>query len=164
MKTTLKYCYLIVFILFSQLVVAQSENQKLIAKFVITKATKNGEDVTPLYIQTGASLIFYTSGNDGLLYLSNFCPNADSQSYGPVYAVKSSSIPKKNKKQKVDISHFNWHYTNTYDNKTGIAKVEMPKIYNPLNITFSITIIPENLDILIYNGYMEGSVDFSAFN
>ena len=58
---------------------------------------------------------------------------------------------------------FQWHYINTYDDKKGTAKVELLKVYKPQGIYFRITIIPENLDILVYRGYVEGSLDLSVY-
>jgi len=164
MKSTFKYCYLIAFIvLLPQLIVAKSDIRKEIAKFVITNASKNGTDLTPYYQESGAYLIFYTSGNDRLINMANVFPKLNSQSYGPIYAGKSSLIAETAIKYKVDILFFKWHFINSYNEKTGIDNVEVTKIYKPFGIAFTIKIIPENLDILIYNGYMDGSVDFSAF-
>jgi hypothetical protein len=52
---------------------------------------------------------------------------------------------------------------NDYDDKKGTAKIQLTKIYKPQGITFELKIIPENLDLIVYKGYMEGSLDFSVF-
>lgn len=41
--------------------------------------------------------------------------------------------------------------------------MRLVKIYKPQGIGFSCTIIPENLDILEYKGFMNGSLDFSDY-
>jgi hypothetical protein len=46
----------------------------------------------------------------------------------------------------------------------GTAKVRVLKTYKPQGIAVTVKIIPENLEILIYKGYLEGSIDFSAFD
>ena len=37
----------------------------------------------------------------------------------------------------------------------------MIKVYKPQGVAFTVKIIPENLDIIVYKGYMEGTIDFS---
>jgi hypothetical protein len=53
---------------------------------------------------------------------------------------------------------------NDYDDKKGTATVQLIKIFKPQGITFILKIIPENLDVIVYKGYIEGSIDFSAFD
>ena len=141
-----------------------TENQNMIAKFVITDASQNGVDVTPTYLENGAYIVFYSIENDNSLYMANFFPKAETQSYGAVYSFENSTLEETAEQYKVDIFNFNWRYINTYDSKKGTAKVQVSKIYKPQGIGFVIKIIPENLDILIYKGYMDGTVDFSSYN
>lgn len=164
MKTALKHCYLtVIIVLLPQLLIA-GDKQEEVARFVITDATQNGQDMTQDYLENGAYLVFYTSGDDNTLYMANFWPKTDSQSYGEVYSLETKSYEETSEQYEVDIIRFNWRYINTYDKKRGTAKVEVTKIYKPQGIAFIIKIIPENLDILIFKGYMDGSVDFSSYN
>ena len=142
----------------------QIEDQKTIAKFIITDAKKNGEDFTPLILKAGAYTVFYKNGNDDLIYMANVWPKNNSQSYGPMYGVKSEKIEESYENYEADFFYFNWKYTNDYDKKTGTAKVQVIKIYKPQGVAFSVKIIPENLDVIIYKGYMDGSIDFSIFD
>ena len=164
MKTTLKYCYLIAMMVLLPKVLFAGDRQEEVAKFVITDASSNGVDQTPQYLEAGAYLVFYTTGDDKSLYMANFWPKSDSQSYGAVYSMESKNYEETDKQYEADIFRFNWRYINTYDQKRGTAKVEVTKIYKPQGIAFIIKIIPENLDILIYKGYMEGTVDFNSYN
>ncbi|MCE7925319.1 MAG: hypothetical protein DYG98_19875 [Haliscomenobacteraceae bacterium CHB4] len=144
--------------------VAQNEQQEIIAKFIITDASKNGIDVTQTLLKAGAYTVFYTSGNDGLIYMANVWPNSNSQSYGPMYSTESTKRKETYETYEADIFYFNWRYINTYDEKKGTAKVQLVKIYKPQGIAFVLKIIPENLDIIIYKGYMEGTIDFSNYD
>jgi len=164
MKTTLKYCFLIAMIVLLPQVLFAGDKQEEVAKFVITDASINGVDQTALYLEAGAYLVFYTSGDDNTLNMANVWPKSDSQSYGSTFSMESKSYDETSDQYEVDIIRFNWRYVNTYDTKRGTAKVEVTKIYKPQGIAFIIKIIPENLDILIYKGYMDGSVDFSSYN
>lgn len=140
-----------------------AQNQKTIAKFITTDASTNGVDVTPTYLSENAYIVFYKSNNDGLIYMANVWSKTNSQSYGPMYSLESEKKRETYDTYEADIYFFNWRYINTYDNKKGTAKVQLIKIYKPQGITFTIKIIPENLDILVYKGYMEGSIDFSDY-
>lgn len=148
-----------------QFIVAQSNNTKMLAKFVITDATINGVDTSPQYISEGAYLVFYTvEGIDNELFMANFWPKSNTQSSGKIYGAETSSSKADNENYRLDYCSFNWSYKNTYDEKKGTAKVEVIKIFKPAGVAFVIKIIPEDLDVFIYKGYMEGTVDFSAFN
>lgn len=140
-----------------------SSEQKVIAKFIITDATVNGIDNTPTILDQGAYTVFYNFENDGLIYMANYWPKNESQSYGPMYSSDTKSLNETYETYKADIFYYNWRYTNDYDGKSGTAKVQLTKIYKPQGVAFILKIIPENLDIIIYRGYMEGSIDFSQY-
>jgi hypothetical protein len=141
-----------------------SNVQKIIAKFIITDASVNGIDNTPILLDQGAYSVFYTLNDDeGTIYMANYWEKDNTQSYGPMYSTENNSFDETIETYKADLFNFNWRYINDYDNKKGTAKVELTKIYKPQGITFILKIIPENLDIIIYKGYMDGTVDFSKY-
>lgn len=142
---------------------SSNSKQNIIAKFIITDASKNGVDNTSLILDQAAYTVFYTSENDGLIYMANYWPKNKSQSFGPMYSAKTASYNETYETYKADIFRYNWRYTNDYDGKTGTAKVQLTKIYKPQGIAFILKIIPENLDVIIYKGYMEGTIDFSNY-
>lgn len=149
----------ILFFVFPFLVFSQ---QKTLAKFIITDASLNKNDVTETYLDAGGYIVFYTN-DEGNLYMANVMSERDTQSFGRLYSSEHSELKETYDKYEADIFYFNWSYKNDYDSKRGTAKVKLVKIYKPQGIIFSCIIIPENLDILEYKGYMEGSVDFSKF-
>ena len=149
----------ILFFVFPFLVFSQ---QKTLAKFIITDASLNKNDVTETYLDAGGYIVFYTN-DEGNLYMANVMSKRDTQSFGRLYSSEHSELKETYDKYEADIFYFNWSYKNDYDSKRGTAKVKLVKIYKPQGIIFSCIIIPENLDILEYKGYMEGSVDFSKF-
>lgn len=73
------------------------DKQEEVAKFVITDASMNGVDQTPQSLEAGAYLVFYTTGVDKELYMSNFWPKSDSQGYGAVYSMKSENLEETDK-------------------------------------------------------------------
>ena len=60
-----------------------------------------------------------------------------------------------------DTFDFDWTYSNSYDNHQGTAKVHLIKVVKPGGVGFKLKIIPENLDLLEYKGYMEGSLNIN---
>lgn len=140
-----------------------AQNQETLAKFIITDASSNGVDETPYLLKVGAYTVFYTSDNDGLLYMANVWPNNNSQSFGPMYSTETASYNETYETYKADFFYYNWRYVNDYDSKKGTAIVQFIKIYKPQGVAFILEIIPENLDIIIYKGYMEGTIDFSRY-
>jgi len=141
--------------------VSFGQRQKTLAKFIITDATINGEDVTPILLANNAYIVFYTSDDDGLIYMANVFPESNAQIYGAIYSAESQTQRETYETYAADIFYFNWRYINIYDNKKGTVKVEMIKIYKPQGVVFAIKMIPENLGIIVYKGYMEGTLYFS---
>jgi hypothetical protein len=87
----------------------------------------------------------------------------NTQSFGRLYSSEHASLKESYDKYKADIFYFNWRYINDYDSKKGTAKVRLVKIYKPQGVIFSCTVIPEDLDVLEYKGYMNGTLDFSEY-
>jgi len=53
----------------------------------------------------------------------------------------------------------------SFDNgETGTAKVEEIKIHKPQGVAFNLKIITPDLSIIIYKGYMDGTIDFSIYD
>lgn len=137
--------------------------QKTLAEFIITDASFNNEDNTEIILEQGAYSVFYTT-NDGNLYMANVWKKNNSQSYGRLYASERKKLKETYETYEADIFYFKWRYINDYDTKKGTASIKFIKIYKPQGLTFSLTIIPESLDVIIYKGNMEDSLDFSEFS
>lgn len=164
----MKYFMLLLFILNnnfnSKLQAQETENQqKTIAKFQITDGTVNGEDVTPTLINENAYLVIYSIVENNDLCMANFWQTSKSQSFGSIYAIEEKKIDESDENYKADFINFQWSYTNTYDSKKGTAKVELMKIYKPQGVYFEMTIVPENLDVLVYKGFMSGTLDLKVY-
>lgn len=130
----------ILFFVFPFLVFSQ---QKTLAKFIITDASLNKNDVTETYLDAGGYIVFYTN-DEGNLYMANVMSERDTQSFGRLYSSEHSELKETYDKYEADIFYFNWSYKNDYDSKRGTAKVKLVKIYKPQGIIFSCIIIPEN--------------------
>jgi len=141
---------------------SSTDKQQRIATFTITDGTTDGEDSTPTLLKAGAYTVFYTLIDDNLIYMANVWPNSKSQSYGPMYGTESKKGTYKN--YEAEFFNFNWRYTNSYDDETGTAKVEVTKIYKPQGVAFNLKIITPDLRIIIYKGYMDGTIDFSIYD
>ena len=150
---------LIIGLLSSQLGLCQ---QRTLAKFIITYASLNKVDVTESYTNSGGYIVFYTT-DDGGLYMANVMSNRGTQSYGRLYVSGTKELGETEENYKVDIFNFRWHYLNDYNRSSGTASIRLEKVYKPQGIAFSCTMITESLDVNVYKGYMEGSLDFSNY-
>lgn len=141
----------------------QVQENKKTTKFIITEASTNGVDTTPTLLEAQAYLVFYTVENDNILYMSHVWPKHNSQSYGPMYSLESETKKETDEGDNNDVFNFDWLYITGYADKKGAAKVQLIKVHSPQGITYVIKIIPATSEVIIYKGYLEGSLDFSVF-
>ena len=141
----------------------QNTTQETLSKFIISDATDNGTDITETILDQRGYLVFYTN-NDNNLYMANVWQKNDTQSFGRLYNTEHKKLKETYENFEADMFYFKWRYINSYDTKKGTATVELIKIYKPQGVTFKITIIPENLDVLVYKGYMEGTLDLNKYS
>ena len=137
--------------------------QKIIAKFINIDGTVNGEDFTPTLLEQGAYTVFYTHGNDSL-FMANYWPKNGTQSTGTLQKSKTALYNQKYGTYTADIFYFNWNFKNDYDSIRGTASVQITRVYKSQGVAVILKIIPENSDLIIYNGYMEGIIDFSVYH
>ncbi len=142
---------------------AQNNNQVTLSKFIITDASKNGNDITETILEQNAYLVFYTDAEKNL-FMANIWEKNDTQSFGRLYNTEHKKLKETYESFEADIFYFRWRYINSYDTKKGTATVELIKIYKPQGVTFKIKIVPENLDILVYKGFMEGTLDLNKYS
>jgi hypothetical protein len=165
MKKLVAVIAIVLGILLPQFIVAQSKNCTIINKLIITEASVNGVDITRKCINGEASIVFYrVAGFKYIIYMSNFWSKSNSQSCGKVYEAQTWTTKATTEKSTKDICFLSWCYKNSYDDKKGTAKVEIIRIPQSRKNEYAIIIMPENLDVLIYKGYMDKPLDFSLFN
>lgn len=138
-----------------------AQEQKEIARFYVTHASLNGNDITEWAVNRNMFTVFYTI--NGELYMANVSDSNDDQSWGKVWGFRNETREETSTDYKVDIFYFNWNYSNSYDSKKGSCKVQFLKIYKPQGIVSKLKLITESLDLTEYIGYMEGSIDFSNY-
>lgn len=135
-----------------------AQQQKEVAKFYVTHATNNGDDITEWAISDKIFTVFYYIGND--LYMANVSEKSDTQSWGKVFGGYSENKKETSTEYETDTYYFNWNYTNSYDSQKGTCKVQFTKIYKPQGVVSKLKLITESLDVIEYTGYMEGSINF----
>jgi hypothetical protein len=138
--------------------------QTVVAKFIITDARMNGKDITPASTAANQYLIFYTLPNDTSMYFANVLSKVGSQSYGITYDIHVYTTPATATDYETDHFTFKWSYANSYDQHKGTATVRLLKIGKPNGVAFEMTVISENLDVLEYKGYMEGTLNLHISN
>lgn len=154
-----KLSVLILTLIISLPVLAQQ--QKELARFYITHASHNGQDITEWAISRKMYTVFYTIEDEP--YIANVSGVNDEQSWGKIWEFKNETREETSTQYKTDIFYFNWNYSNSYDSKNGTCKVQFLKIYKPQGVVSMLKLITESLDVTEYIGYMDGSIDFSKF-
>lgn len=143
---------------------AQDQDITILDKFIILDATENGMDITPRLLENEAFLSFYELAGDDVIYFANVWPVAESLSHGIVYGAEIKEYEETEETYAQEQITFYWKYNNSYDDVSGTAKVKINKIYKPLGIYFEAVIIPEDLDILVMKGYVEGTLNLAAYD
>jgi hypothetical protein len=131
---------------------------EVFATFEISDARDNGNDITPGIIENNARLVLYKSFDNQEIMLANYWEKSNSQSFGRIYSIIREAFPETEKELKHELYHFQWSYINSYDDKKGTAKISLLVIYKPQGIYYECTILPENLDVLVYKGLMTGDL------
>ncbi len=135
-----------------------AQETQIQAKFIIQDFRFNKQDYTEQVIKDKAYLAIYTVEGDKEVYFANVLTKANTQSYGNIFDLKGKTVEATDSTYKIETYTFKWSYVNDYDNKKGTSSVTLTKITKDAGIAFECKIIPENLDVLIYKGYMEGSL------
>ena len=154
----------LIFILIALLysIVLSAQQQTSSAKFYVIMAYENGRDISRWATSTELYTVFYIVDDE--LYMANVCPEQNSQSYGPIYNMKSKSYPATATEYERVEFRFNWAYKNTYDNKKGICRVKFSKSYGDDGSTYSLLdMTTEDHRNIKYYGYMENYFDLSKY-
>lgn len=147
-------------------IIAQIDKQKILSKFIISDATENGRDITEYILDQQAYLVFYTredTDNENL-YMANVWIKNGTNSFGRIFDKKYHKSSETSNEFETHFMTFKWSYKNSYDDKRGTANVELVMVYKPIGKAFILTIIPENLDVLQYKGFVEGSLDLNKYS
>lgn len=141
---------------------SKAQNQEELARFRITEAILNGNDITQWYFDRKQFIVFYKNKAKDLC-MANVSGINDDQSYGTLSSFTHEKLKETDKSYQVDIFNFRWKYYNSYDDNTGYATVVFTKVYKPQGVLFTIKMVQANLDVLILKGYMEGSLNLNDY-
>ena len=150
------------FLFLPLIIFGQIEKSKIISKLIIADAKENGVDITQHILDQQAYLAFYTI-DDQNLYMANVWVRNATNSFGRIFDKKYHKSSETATEFETHIMSFKWSYKNSYNTKNGTANVELIIIHKPLGKAFIVTIIPEDLDVLQYKGYIEGSLDLNKY-
>ena len=153
-----KYILVLIFIVLPLL--SFTQEQKIIAKMGILDARFNGVDFTDWSISQKNYLVLFINEDDKLS-LSNVTEQG--QSFGIVSLIDHQSFPKTKEGYKSDLFKMRWSYNNTYDEKNGSAIIELMVTDKPHAQIYELKMILENMDVNVYKGYIDGSVNLSDF-
>ncbi|MBW4890122.1 hypothetical protein KXQ82_10365 [Mucilaginibacter sp. HMF5004] len=146
----------LLFLIFGLTTYAQ-ENTEL-ARFIISDVRMNDIDVTKTFVDGQSYLVLYTPAGSKELYFASIRHTDHTQSYGRIYDQESSQVDATSTQYKSENYKFKWSYANSYDNKQGTATITMELVYKPNGTAFTCKVVTEALDVLVYRGYVSGSL------
>ena len=132
--------------------------QKNYAQMNITEAYLDEEDYSAQYAEEGAFLAFYKS-ESGDFCMANVWPKADTQSYGHITDWTAFYNEATETDYACDEYHFKWHYSNSYDENTGVAFCSLIRLYKPEGFTYALLYQLEDDSMAYYSGDMHGDFD-----
>lgn len=135
-----------------------AQDAEVQAKFIIQDFRFNKADYSEQMVKDKCYLAIYLIRGDKRIYFANVNPRANTESYGDIFSLNDETIAETDSTYKQEIYSFKWSYVNSYDKRKGTSTIRLIKIIKDAGIAFECTIIPENLDVLVYKGYMEGSL------
>lgn len=152
--------YILIAFLMVISIIGMAQEQKIIAKLGILEARFNGVDFTEWCMDKNNYLVLFTD-EDNEVCLSNITNGG--QSYGGVSVLDYKKIPETKETYETHIYQMRWKYHNTYDTHSGSSLIELTVIHKPHASSYELKMIQENMDVNIYKGYIDGSVDLSDF-
>lgn len=139
--------------------IGQGDGSDEIRKFVITDAEVNGVNRTEQLLKEEAFLVLYRKSNESdTIYFANVWKKSDSQSFGRIFNSTYSEEKETDSTYATEQMRFRWSYKNNYDDEGGTATVKISIVHKPVGQAFKISIIPEDLDVLIYKGYVANTL------
>lgn len=153
-----KYILVLIFIVLPLLGFAQE--QKIIARMGILDARFNGVDFTDWSISQKNYLVLFINEDDKFC-LSNVTEQG--QSFGTISLIDHQNYPKTKEGYKSDLFKMRWSYNNTYDEKKGSAIIELMVTDKPHAQIYELKMVLDNMDVNVYKGYIDGSVNLSNF-
>lgn len=125
----------------------------------IIQVTIDGKDCTEVFLENEAFLALYE--RDGKLYFANCWQKAGTQSYGSITILEHKE--NNDAEYPTETTSLLWRYANTYDDKTGTANILMRLTYRPISVAFELSILTESAELLIFKGYVNGSLEWKPF-
>jgi len=124
------------------------------SKFIIQDARINEQDISESWIKGASYLAFYTISGSEESYFASVNPGQKSNSSGRIFNLTHKLEKETASTYENQVFAFKWSYSNSYDDKKGTADVKIVQFKKNGRIGFMCTINPENLDQVIFKGYM----------
>ena len=135
---------------------AQEAEPEILSVFKVSEAWYGKKNVSARLRRVKAYTMFYKmQKGDTVHYMANVWPKTVSQSFGPMIDVTRKSVPAAAGQRDTDYLYFDWHYLNSYDLKQGVAKVSVEIEYKPSGVFFTVSILPEDRELIVYKGMLE---------
>lgn len=129
------------------------------ARFIIRDARVNKVDYSAHSIEQRQFLWIYSRNGEEGLYFGNVMQKDNTITYGKMFDVKTEFKDATANSYQTDTWSFKWSYANSYDDKEGTAEVSLRVQHKPAGSSFECVIMTEDLNVIIYKGYIAGSLN-----
>ena len=155
MKIKHALAFLIIMIIGLQSTNSYSQSTEIHQKFIVQDARFNDIDVSQQWIAGGAYLAIYTIEGSKEIYFASVNPGQKSNSSGRIFHLTHFEGDEDDVTYENRTFNFQWSYQNSYDTKKGTAKVKIIQVKKNGSVGFTCYIVSENLDQIVFKGYME---------
>lgn len=141
--------------------VSQAQDAKTteVTRLIVSDVHVNKLDATEQFVNDKAYMSFYRVEGSDDLYLANIRPAKNTQSYGKVFGLTDVKKDATATEYKSEVLDFKWSYNNDYDGKQGTATIKLGFVYKPNGTAFVLTMLTEGLDVIVYKGYVSGTLN-----
>jgi hypothetical protein len=132
------------------------EEFTVISTFIIETATIDGKNYSQHYINNEACILIYTTKGSNQTFFATCMPVSKSISTGIMDSPGMTTQPNGSGSYNQKTYQFKWPYSNSYDDKRGIANVHLLQIFQKDATLFSCTISTKD-NFIKFTGHMERS-------
>lgn len=157
MFDTMKKLFVLFFALFAGFVSAKAQDTEY-ANMPVILAYEGDTDCTARYKDEQAYITLYKN-EAGEFCMAHVCPKSNVKSFGVVKFDEVDTYDETDSKYATMEYTFDWHFTNSVDGESGVARCLLAKVYKPAEVVYVVTYnLPDGSNRLFQVG-LSGDVD-----
>ena len=125
----------------------------------IIQAGIDREDYSEVCYRNEAFLVFYERNDK--LHFATVWQKTGVQLYGEVVQLEHTEDDKA--KERTETTSYLWNYSHTGTGATGTAIIWIRLTHRPVAVAFELSILRENAEMLLFKGYVNGSLNWKPY-